>query len=131
MSDSTGKMHDDLIDAVGISDLTNYLRTQPESVRPGLVDNFYRHVGDPAVPEQEADMLPRSPIARINQIRTPLLVTQGANDVRVAKAESDNIVGSLRPRGVDVGGGRVPPLVGGQARDLLRGRVEVSLRRAF
>lgn len=47
-------------------------------------------------------MRARSPISRVEHIRTPLLVAQGANDVRVVQAESDNIVGALRARGVDV-----------------------------
>jgi dipeptidyl aminopeptidase/acylaminoacyl peptidase len=47
-------------------------------------------------------MLARSPISRVDRIRTPLLVVQGANDVRVVKAESDNIVEALRARGVEV-----------------------------
>ncbi len=47
-------------------------------------------------------MLARSPITMVDRIRTPLLVAQGANDVRVVRAESDNIVRSLRERGVPV-----------------------------
>ncbi|WP_078289948.1 S9 family peptidase [Mycobacterium sp. D16R24] len=90
------------IDYVGISDLANFMRTLPPFVRPNLTNNWYRYVGDPAVPEQEADMLARSPISRVDQIRTPLLVAQGANDVRVVQAESDNIVAALRARGVEV-----------------------------
>ncbi|WP_047871668.1 S9 family peptidase, partial [Nocardiopsis sp. RV163] len=70
--------------------------------RPALVNNWYRYVGDPAVPEQEADMLARSPISRVDRITAPLMVAQGANDARVVKAESDNIVAALRERGVDV-----------------------------
>ncbi|TEA06633.1 S9 family peptidase [Mycobacteroides salmoniphilum] len=90
------------IDYVGISNLANFMRTLPPFVRPNLTTNWYRYVGDPAVPEQEADMLARSPISRVDQIRTPLLVVQGANDVRVVQAESDNIVAALRARGVEV-----------------------------
>lgn len=89
------------IDLVGISDLANFMRNQPEFVRPGLVTNWYRYVGDPDIPEQEADMLARSPISRIDAIRTPLLVVQGANDARVVQEESDRIVQGLRDRGVD------------------------------
>jgi dipeptidyl aminopeptidase/acylaminoacyl peptidase len=48
-------------------------------------------------------MLARSPISRVDQIRTPLMVAQGANDVRVVQAESDSIVTALRARGVEVG----------------------------
>lgn len=35
-------------------------------------------------------------------MRGPLLVIQGANDPRVVKAESDQLVASLRKRNVDV-----------------------------
>jgi dipeptidyl aminopeptidase/acylaminoacyl peptidase len=37
-----------------------------------------------------------------DKIKTPLFVAQGAQDPRVNKAESDQIVESLRKRGVDV-----------------------------
>ena len=90
------------VDYVGISDLANFLRTLPPFTRAFNVNNWYRYVGDPEIPEQEADMRARSPITMVDRIRTPLLVAQGANDVRVVKAESDNIVNSLRERGVPV-----------------------------
>ena len=90
------------VDYVGISDLANFMRTLPPFVKPYMVANWYRYVGDPEVPEQEADMLARSPITMVDRIRTPLLVAQGANDARVVQAESDNIVASLRERGVPV-----------------------------
>ncbi|WP_280406911.1 alpha/beta fold hydrolase [Nocardia carnea] len=90
------------VDYVGISDLANFLRTLPPFTRAYNVNNWYRYVGDPEIPEQEADMLTRSPITMVGKIRTPLLVAQGANDVRVVQAESDNIVARLRERGVPV-----------------------------
>ena len=91
-----------VVDVVGISDLENFMRTQPEFVRPYLAPNWYRYVGDPAVPEQLEDMRARSPITKVDAIRSPLFVAQGANDPRVVKAESDAIVAGLRDRGVDV-----------------------------
>ncbi|MDL5156157.1 S9 family peptidase [Actinomycetospora termitidis] len=91
-----------VVDYVGVSDLENFMRTQPDFVRPYLAPNWYRYVGDPADPEQLADMRARSPITRVDAIRAPLFVAQGANDPRVVKAESDRIVASLRDRGVDV-----------------------------
>ncbi|MBS1691120.1 MAG: S9 family peptidase [Actinobacteria bacterium] len=90
------------IDYVGISSLANFMRTLPNVARPFLANNWHLFVGDPSDPEQEADMLARSPITRVDQIRTPLLVIQGANDSRVVQAESDNLVDALRARGVDV-----------------------------
>ncbi|MFC7307236.1 alpha/beta fold hydrolase [Streptomyces monticola] len=90
------------IDFCGPSNLVTFLRTVPEFARPHLINNWYLFVGDPDVPEQETDLLARSPISRVDEIRTPLMVVQGANDVRVVKAESDQIVDALRARGVDV-----------------------------
>jgi dipeptidyl aminopeptidase/acylaminoacyl peptidase len=90
------------VDYVGISNLANFMRTLPPFARPNMINNWYHYVGDPEVPEQEADMLARSPITMVDRIRTPLLVAQGANDARVVQAESDNIVASLRERGVPV-----------------------------
>ena len=90
------------VDIFGVSDLASFLRSQPEFVRPALASNWFRWVGDPADPQQEADMLARSPISRVDQVRTPLLIAQGANDARVAQAESDNMVQALRARGVPV-----------------------------
>ncbi|TRW79302.1 S9 family peptidase [Mycolicibacterium sp. 018/SC-01/001] len=90
------------VDYVGISDLANFMRTLPPIARPQLANNWHAYVGDPDDPEQLADMRARSPITRVDQVRTPLLVIQGANDVRVVQAESDNLVAALRERGVDV-----------------------------
>lgn len=90
------------IDYVGISSLANFMRTLPNVARPFLATNWHMYVGDPSDPAQEADMLARSPITKVDQIRTPLLVVQGANDSRVVQAESDNLVEALRGRGVEV-----------------------------
>ncbi|KRE27169.1 peptidase [Mycobacterium sp. Soil538] len=90
------------VDYVGISDLANFMRTLPPIARPHLANNWHTYVGDPDDPDQLADMMARSPITRVEQIRTPLMVIQGANDVRVVQAESDNLVAALRARGVDV-----------------------------
>jgi dipeptidyl aminopeptidase/acylaminoacyl peptidase len=90
------------VDFCGISDLANFMRTLPEFVKPSMINNWYLYVGDPDDPEQLADMLARSPITHVDKITTPLLITQGANDVRVVQAEADNIVAALRSRGVPV-----------------------------
>jgi dipeptidyl aminopeptidase/acylaminoacyl peptidase len=90
------------IDYVGISSLANFMRTLPEIARPHLANNWHLFVGNPDVPEELEDMLARSPITKVDEIRTPLLVIQGANDVRVVQAESDNMVSALQARGVDV-----------------------------
>ncbi|ANY05815.1 S9 family peptidase [Pseudonocardia sp. HH130630-07] len=90
------------VEYVGISDLTTFMRSLPEFARPGLRMNWFRYAGDPDDPAQAADLLARSPITRVEEIRTPLMVVQGANDTRVVRSESDRIVAALRERDVDV-----------------------------
>lgn len=81
----------------GPANLVTFTRAQPPTWRSKVAIM----VGDPEA--DEAFLLSRSPITYVDQIRTPLLVIQGANDPRVPKAESDQIVHQLRARGVKVG----------------------------
>lgn len=43
-----------------------------------------------------------SPVTYLAQMTKPMLVVQGANDPRVVKEESDQIVNALRAQGTDV-----------------------------
>ncbi|MFP5072718.1 S9 family peptidase [Pseudonocardia nantongensis] len=90
------------VEYVGISNLVTFLDTVPEYAKPGLGPNWFRYAGDPGDPHQAADLLARSPLSRVDAIRTPLMVAQGANDTRVVQAESDQLVQALRARDVDV-----------------------------
>jgi dipeptidyl aminopeptidase/acylaminoacyl peptidase len=84
------------VSIVGPSNLVTFARAVPPTWRALMA----KWVGDP---ETEADfLLERSPITYVDQIRAPLMVVQGANDPRVVKAESDQIVEALRARGVEV-----------------------------
>jgi dipeptidyl aminopeptidase/acylaminoacyl peptidase len=92
---------------VGPSSLVTLIRSFPAYWKPFLQGSWFRYCGDPGTEEQpnaevENELLERSPISRVDQIRTPLMVVQGANDPRVTKLESDNIVAALQQRGVDV-----------------------------
>lgn len=69
-----------------------------ESVRK----EFYERMGDPNTPEGKAQLMRQSPLNSADKIKTPLMVVQGANDPRVNKAESDQIVIALRERGFPV-----------------------------
>lgn len=59
---------------------------------------FYERMGDPTRPEGKAQLERQSPLFSAQEIRTPLMVVQGANDPRVKKRESDQIVIALRDR---------------------------------
>ena len=90
------------ISFVGPSSLVTLVRSFPAYWRPFLESTWYRYVGDPDDPVARADMEARSPLNRVDQVRAPLLVIQGANDPRVTQRESDQIVAALRARGVPV-----------------------------
>jgi dipeptidyl aminopeptidase/acylaminoacyl peptidase len=54
-------------------------------------------------PERDAEQWrATSPLFQAERIRVPLLVAQGAQDPRVKKEESDQIVAALRERGIPV-----------------------------
>ncbi len=91
-----------VVSVVGPSSLVTLVRSFPAYWRPFLASTWFRYVGDPDDPEQLADLEARSPLSRVDAITAPLLVVQGANDPRVTKAESDQIVAALRARGVEV-----------------------------
>jgi len=63
---------------------------------------FYKRMGDPRSPEGKAQLMRQSPLNSAAKIRTPLMIVQGANDPRVNKAESEQIVIALRDRGFPV-----------------------------
>jgi dipeptidyl aminopeptidase/acylaminoacyl peptidase len=80
----------------GISNLVTLGKASPPTWRSKVA----AMIGDP---DDDADFLTsRSPTTYADRIRTPLFVIQGANDVRVPKRESDQIVGQLRARDVEV-----------------------------
>ncbi len=87
------------IDYVGVSNLFTFMNTIPPYWRPYL-EMLYEMVGHP---EQDEELLrASSPVFHIDKIQAPLFVVQGANDPRVNIDESDQIVRSLRMRGIDV-----------------------------
>ena len=89
------------VDYVGVSNLITLLKSIPpywETAR-----NFFNeHVGDPDDPEDAERMKRQSPLFSAEKITAPLLVVQGANDPRVKKAESDQIVVAMRDLGREV-----------------------------
>ncbi|HEX6902483.1 MAG TPA: prolyl oligopeptidase family serine peptidase [Thermoanaerobaculia bacterium] len=89
------------VSIVGPSNLITLLNSIPpywESIRKV----FTERMGDPATPEGRAMLERQSPLNSAAKIKSPLLVIQGANDPRVKKAESDQIVVALRERGFPV-----------------------------
>jgi dipeptidyl aminopeptidase/acylaminoacyl peptidase len=84
------------VDVFGVSNWVRTLQSIPpywESFRKSL----YREIGDPTT---QLDYLREiSPLFHADKITKPLLVLQGANDPRVIKPESDEIVEAVRKKG--------------------------------
>ena len=87
------------VDYVGVSNLFTFMDTIPPYWKPYL-EMLYEMVGHPE--EDKALLEAGSPVFHIGRIQAPLFVVQGANDPRVNIDESDQIVRSLRSRGIDV-----------------------------
>jgi dipeptidyl aminopeptidase/acylaminoacyl peptidase len=86
------------VDVVGPSNLKTLIESIPPYWAP-IVAQFHERVGNP---ETEADFLwERSPLSRVDAIKIPILVAQGANDPRVKQAEAEQIVAAMREKGID------------------------------
>jgi dipeptidyl aminopeptidase/acylaminoacyl peptidase len=87
------------VDIFGVANWVRTLEAIPpywEAFRKAL----YEEIGDPV---KDKDMLIAiSPLFHTSEIRMPLFVVQGANDPRVIKIESDEIVEAVKKNGVPV-----------------------------
>jgi dipeptidyl aminopeptidase/acylaminoacyl peptidase len=87
------------VDLFGISNWLRTLTSIPpywESFREAL----YKEMGDPKT--DSARLRRISPLFNADRIKVPLMVLQGANDPRVLKVESDEIVAAAKKNGVPV-----------------------------
>ena len=84
------------VDIVGPSNLVTFAKAVP----PFWKRYMKKWVGDPE--EDYEFLMERSPITYVEQLKCPLLIIQGANDPRVVKAESDQMVEKLRSLGREV-----------------------------
>jgi dipeptidyl aminopeptidase/acylaminoacyl peptidase len=86
------------VDIVGPSNLSTLLKSIPPYWEPmkKLFDVRLGPIDD------ESYMRARSPLYKVDQIKIPLLIAQGANDPRVKQAESEQIVAAMKKAGKPV-----------------------------
>ena len=87
------------VDIFGVSNWLRTLQNTPpwwESFKQAL----FKEMGDPVKDEKMLREI--SPVFHADKITKPLLVLKGANDPRVLKAESDDIVDAVKKKGVPV-----------------------------
>lgn len=89
------------VDIVGPSNLITFIESIPPYWKP-MLDLMHTRIGDSTTEEGRALLTERSPLTRADRIARPLLISQGANDPRVKKAESDQVVEAMRANGIPV-----------------------------
>ncbi|KAF5419823.1 MAG: Dipeptidyl aminopeptidase/acylaminoacyl peptidase [Candidatus Methanocomedens sp.] len=88
------------VDLVGVSNLTSFILGLP--YWQADIELIATRIGDPRTEESRAFLAERSPLTYADQIKKPLLISQGANDPRVKQAESDQIVHAMQDANIPV-----------------------------
>ncbi len=89
------------VDLFGVSNLNTLMDTVPPYWKP--IQNVWKaRMGDYTTEAGRRFLDERSPLQRVERIVRPLLIGQGANDVRVKPSESEQIVAAMRARGIPV-----------------------------
>jgi dipeptidyl aminopeptidase/acylaminoacyl peptidase len=85
------------VDIVGPSNLITFIETIPPYWSTFLA-MLHERVGNP---DTDGEFLrARSPLTHVDRIRIPMLIAQGANDPRVKRAESEQIVAAMTEKGI-------------------------------
>lgn len=90
--------------AIPVVGFTN-LQTLLESIPPywaGFAEFMYRSYGDPRTDKGRELLAARSPIHKVDNIKRPMLIFHGQNDVRCKVAESDAIVNAMQQKSIPV-----------------------------
>jgi dipeptidyl aminopeptidase/acylaminoacyl peptidase len=90
-----------IVDIYGIANLLTFLAAVPPYWRP-WISLWKKRVGDPDTEEGRVFLTERSPLTHIDRAFRPILIVQGLEDVRVTRAESEQMVAVLRQRNVPV-----------------------------
>jgi dipeptidyl aminopeptidase/acylaminoacyl peptidase len=86
------------VDIVGPSNLLTFIRSIPPYWSVYLA-HLYKSVGNPDT--EENFLKSRSPLFKVDQIKIPMLIAQGANDPRVKQHESEQIVAAMKEKAID------------------------------
>jgi dipeptidyl aminopeptidase/acylaminoacyl peptidase len=89
------------VDIVGPSNIRTLLETIPPYWAPAVA-NWKNRVGDHTSTEGREFLDSRSPLSKVESIKKPLLIGQGANDPRVKQSESDQIVKAMQEKKIPV-----------------------------
>ena len=86
------------VDIVGASNLITWIKTVPH-YWAAWKSILYKRVGHPETDREFLES--RSPLFKVDSIKSPLLIAHGANDSRVKLAESEQIVEAMKKKGIE------------------------------
>jgi dipeptidyl aminopeptidase/acylaminoacyl peptidase len=89
------------VDYCGPSNLTSFLLTIPPYWKPDIEMEFKR-IGDFRTEGGRSLLRERSPLLYVDRIQRPILIAQGANDPRVNKNESSQIVQAMQEKKIPI-----------------------------
>lgn len=98
---STPDLYAASIADVAASNMFTFIRSLAPEWGP-YIKQFYQMVGDPSDPKDSIMLAEISPLFHVDKIKAPLFISCGANDPRVNRAESDQMVAALKKQGVVV-----------------------------
>ncbi len=85
------------VNMVGVANWARVIENWPPFWRNRHM--FTTFFGNPAVPAERERMLAQSPISHVKDMTAPMLVVHGANDIRVLRQDSDEVVTALQKLG--------------------------------
>lgn len=86
---------------VAASNMFTFIRSLAPEWGP-YIKQFYEMVGDPGDAKDSIMLAEISPLFHVDKIKAPLFISCGANDPRVNRVESDQMVSALKKQGVVV-----------------------------
>jgi len=89
------------IPVVGVTDLVTLMENRPP-YWADFMEQFNRRYADVKTEEGRAFLRSRSPLYKVDEIKKPMLIGHGANDVRCTLAQSDLIVAAMQAKNIPV-----------------------------
>ena len=89
------------VPVVGVTDLVTLMENRPP-YWADFMEQFNRRYADVKTEEGREFLRSRSPLYKVDQIKRPMLIGHGANDVRCTLAQSDLIVAAMQQKKIPV-----------------------------
>lgn len=86
------------VDMCGPSNLVSFIEALPPWFST-LLATIHKRMGNPDT--EEEFLKSRSPLFKVDQIKIPILIAQGANDPRVKQEEAEQIIAVMKEKGLE------------------------------